>query len=263
MIGILDSGLGGLTVIKALQGLLTGYDMVYFGDTARAPYGQRSAEKIIHFSDKAVSFLLSRGATLIVIACSTISSIAATYFQRTYRLPVLNAVEPVVSLSVKRSRSGRIGVIGTSATIVSGAHEAGINAVDPQARVYSSACRLLVPIIEAGRFRRPEVTMIIKKYLHPLKMRNVDTLIMGCNHYTLIRKNIQRKVGKRIALIDPVPTLAESVQQYLLAHEDIERSLGKNSICRYYVSDITDDIKRQAMQVFKCNGMLEMIPMDA
>ncbi len=263
MIGILDSGLGGLSVVKALRALLADHDMVYFGDTAHAPYGDRSPEKIIQFSDQALNFLLRQGATVVVIACSTISSIAAAYFQRTYHLPFIEAVTPVVSLSTETSRRSRIGVIGTSGTVVSRAHASGIKAVYPHAEVYSAACPLLVPIIEAGLLKRPESTMIIKKYLHALKMRNVDTLIMGCNHYTVIKKTIQRKMGKQVRLIDPVPALATSVQQYLVSHDEINRCLGKNSICRYYVSDITDDIKGKAMKIFRCDAALENVSMDS
>jgi glutamate racemase len=259
MIGILDSGLGGLSFVKALKSSLAGYDMVYFGDTARAPYGDRSPEKIIQFSEESLNFLLNQGATVVVIACSTISSIAAAYFQRTYRLPVLEAVTPVVSLSAEASKRGKIGVIGTSGTVASRAHESGIKTINPHAEVYSVACPLLVPIIEAGVMKRPETIMTIKKYLYPLKMSNVDTLIMGCNHYSVIKNTIQRKMGKKVRLIDPVTALAASVQQYLVSHDEINRSLGKNSLCRYYVSDVTDDIKRRAMRVFTCDADLENV----
>jgi glutamate racemase len=263
MIGILDSGLGGLAVVNALKEVLPGYDMLYFGDTARAPYGDRSPETIIHFSDQALNFLLRQGARVVVIACSTISSVAAAYFQRTYRLPFIEAVNPVVSLSLKMFRSGRIGLVGTSGTVVSGAHESGIKAINPHAHVYAVACPLLVPIIEAGLSKRPEAIMIIRKYLHALKMRNVDTLIMGCNHYTLIKKVLQRKMGKQVHLIDAVPALAASVQQYLMSHDEINRSIGKNGLCRCCVSDITNETKQRAVRIFKCNAALENVSVDS
>jgi glutamate racemase len=259
MIGILDSGLGGLSVVKALKTSLAGYDMVYFGDTAHAPYGDRSPGKIIQFSQEALNFLLNQGATVVVMACSTISSVAAAHFQRAYHLPVLEAVSPVVSLSLETSRRGKIGVIGTSGTVMSRAHESGIKAINPHAEVYSVACPLLVPIIEAGVLKRPETIMTIKKYLHALKMRNIDTLILGCNHYSVIKKTLQRKMGKQVRLIDPVTALAASVQRFLASHEEITQNLRKNGLCRYYVSDITDEIKRRAMRIFKCDEDLENV----
>lgn len=257
MIGILDSGLGGLPLVNELQSLLPGYDMVYFGDTARAPYGDRSPETIVQFSEASFNFLLSRGASVVVIACSTISSTAAAHFQRRGLVPVLDAIHPAASASAARTRRNRIGVIGTHRTIASRRHEAAVKAANPEAEVYSMACPLLVPVIEHGSLKRPETVMIIKKYLHPLKTRQIDTLVLGCNHYTLIDRVVQRKVGRRVVLVDSVSCLATSVEQFVRTHADIDAKLGKNGVCRYYVSDMTEEIERRAKRIFHCDGTLE------
>lgn len=257
MIGILDSGIGGLPVVSELQSLLPGYDMVYFGDTARGPYGDLSPETIMQFSEASFNFLVGRGALVIVIACSTISSTAAAHFQKTAPLPVLDAVRPAATVAATRTKRNRIGVIGTQRTIASREHEAGIKAANPEAEIVSAACPLLVPLIENGFLKRPETVMIVKKYVVPLKMRQVDTLILGCSHYRVIGNVVQRKMGKQVTLVDSVAALAASVRQYVKAHADIDRALGKNGRCRYYVSDITDETKRKARQIFHCRGTLE------
>jgi glutamate racemase len=264
MIGILDSGIGGLTVVNALKPLLPGFDMVYLGDTAHSPYGGKSPEKIRQFADRGMNFLANQGAKMVVVACSTISSVAAGHFRHTYDLPVLEAVGPAALAAMNlRARRNTIGVIGTPGTVLSRAHEKKIRKLLPNAVVYAVAAPMLVPLIESGLLKRPETAMIVKKYLHALKIKNVDTLIMGCNHYTVIGKLIQHKMGKRVHLIDSVSVLAQSVRTYVMTHQEIRRSLGKNGFCRYCLSDITDEMKQQARNIFRCNGNLEMVFLDS
>ena len=258
MIGILDSGMGGLTVASALKSLPAGYDMIYFGDTAHAPYGGRSPEKIVQCADRALQFLVQQGVTLVVVACSTISSLAGDHFHRNGSLPVVDAVDSTVSAAVAAAGpAAKIGVMGTLGTVMSLAHERAVKKSLPLATVYNAAAPLLVPMIEAGWLKRPETTMAVKKYLHPLKTRQIDALILGCNHYAVIQKIIQRKIGKRVHLVDSVSCLTHGVRQYLATHEDLDRELPRNGFCRYFFSDLTAEMERTAKRVFHCSGPLE------
>lgn len=258
MIGLLDSGIGGLTVANALQSVLAEYDMIYYGDTACAPYGGRSPEKIMQYAERSLQFLVEQGAIVIVVACSTISSLAGDHFRRTCPLPLVDAVTAAASTAATASSaSAKIGVIGTSGTVKSLAHAKAVRQHLPQAKVYSVAAPLLVPMIEAGWLKRPEFSMALKKYLHPLKQKQIQTLIMGCNHYAVIKNMVQRKIGKRVQLVDSAFCLAHSLRDYLAAHEDVHRRLARNGICRYFFSDLTADLAQAAKRFFHCSRPLE------
>ena len=193
MIGIFDSGVGGLTVARAVMKQIPGYDIVYFGDTAHTPYGTKSAETVIGYTINNIEFLLSQGAELIVIACNTASSVATARVLERFSVPIFEVITPAVELAVQTSKNLNFGIIGTRATITSGIYEKKIIENQPQARVYSAACPLLVPLVEEGWLNKAETAMIVKKYLQPLKTRQIDTLILGCTHYPLLKKVIQRK----------------------------------------------------------------------
>ncbi|MBW1747843.1 MAG: glutamate racemase, partial [Deltaproteobacteria bacterium] len=215
MIGIFDSGIGGLTVVKSLMEELPGYNMIYFGDTARTPYGSKSPETVVRYALENTDFLLKQGAKLIVMACNTASSVAADRVAENYDIPIFEVVTPATEQAVKISNTLTIGVIGTRATVKSGIYEHKIMALKPDAKVYSAACPLLVPLVEEGWMKKPETVMIIKKYLHPLKVRQIDTLILGCTHYPLLKDKIQRKIGKRVHIIDSSIAIAENVKFFL------------------------------------------------
>ncbi|MEA1901260.1 MAG: glutamate racemase, partial [Thermodesulfobacteriota bacterium] len=183
MIGIFDSGIGGLTVVKAIMENLFGYDIIYFGDTARTPYGTKSSETVKKYALENTEFLLSKGAKIIVIACNTASSVATESVAENFDIPIFEVITPAVELSINTSHKPCIGIIGTRATVKSGIYEKKIKKMNPHARVYSKACPLLVPLVEEGWLNKPETKMIVKKYLHPLKVRQIDTLILGCTHY--------------------------------------------------------------------------------
>ncbi|MDP7416500.1 MAG: glutamate racemase, partial [Desulfobacterales bacterium] len=183
MIGVLGSGIGGLTVVRELIKQLPEYDLIYLGDTARAPYGDKSPETVTRWALRNTGFLLDKGATLLVTACNTISSIASETVSKRYDLPVFEVITPGVERALSYSKKLMIGVIGTRTTIESGIYEEKIKQMSPEAKVYSMACPLLVPLVEEGWIKKPETTMIIKKYLHPLKAKQVDTLILGSTHY--------------------------------------------------------------------------------
>jgi glutamate racemase len=259
MIGIFDSGIGGLTVVKSLMEELPGYNMIYFGDTARTPYGSKSPETVVRYALENTDFLLKQGAKLIVMACNTASSVAADRVAENYDIPIFEVVTPATEQAVKISNTLTIGVIGTRATVKSGIYEHKIMALKPDAKVYSAACPLLVPLVEEGWMKKPETVMIIKKYLHPLKVRQIDTLILGCTHYPLLKDKIQRKIGKRVHIIDSSIAIAENVKFFLDAHPEVDKQLSKNNAFRLFVSDITEQFEKTARATLKRNVHLEHV----
>jgi len=238
---------------------LPGYDIVYFGDTARTPYGTKSAETVVSYSLENTDFLLKNGAKIIVMACNTASSVAADHVAETYDVPIFEVVTPATEEAVKRSRKRVIGIIGTRATIKSGIYEKKIKAMVPSSKVYSVACPLLVPLVEEGWLKKPETTMIIKKYMHPLKIRQIDTLILGCTHYPLLKEKIHRKIGKKVTIIDSSIAVAEKVRSFLDAHSEINQALGRKGTFRLFVSDITDQFKKTARDTLHRKVFLEHV----
>jgi len=259
MIGIFDSGIGGLTVASAFREKLPGYDIIYFGDTARTPYGTKSPESVISYSLKNAEFLISQGAKMIVIACNTASSIAAGAIAHKFDIPLFEVISPAVNLSIQSSRNSQIGVIGTRATIKSNIYEQKILQANPNARVYSVACPMLVPLVEEGWFKRPETRMIVKKYLHPLKVRQIDTLILGCTHYPLLKNIIQIKIGKRVNVIDSAKGVVEDVRRFLKNNPKVDDTLTKNREHKIFVSDITEQFEKTAKVTLKRNVVLEHV----
>jgi glutamate racemase len=259
MIGIFDSGVGGLTVARAIMQQTPGYDIVYFGDTARTPYGTKSAETVIGYTVRNIEFLLSRGAKLIVIACNTASSVATAPVLKQFSVPIFEVITPAVELAVQASKNLNFGIMGTRATITSGIYETKIIENQPQARVYSVACPLLVPLVEEGWLDKAETAMIVKKYLQPLKTRQIDTLILGCTHYPLLKKVIQRKIGKRVHLIDSSISVSNSVNAFLAANSQIDRRLGRNGHLTLFVSDVTDQFKKIAEMTLKTKITFEAV----
>ena len=259
MIGIFDSGLGGLTVARAVMDALPGYDMVYFGDTARTPYGAKSAATVEKYALEDTQLLLDRGATIIVIACNSASSVATESIVKAFNVPVFEVITPAVDLAVSITKTAAIGVIGTRATITSGIYEKKIVEKSPRTRVYSIACPLLVPLVEEGWVKKPETAMITKKYLHPLKTKPIDTLILGCTHYPILKKTIQQKIGKNVKVIDSATAVAQSVQQYISTDTDMAAGLTTGGQTRFFVSDVTAQFKKTAQLILNRNIRLEHI----
>jgi len=259
MIGIFDSGIGGLTVVRALMQQLPGYDFVYFGDTARTPYGTKSPETVVAYALEDTRFLIGKGAKLVVMACNTASSVATDAVKGRYNVPVFDVITPAVRRSLKVSRTGRIGIVGTRATINSNVYRDMLETEDPAVKVFSNACPLLVPLVEEGWLRKPVTSMIVKKYLHPLKTRQIDTLILGCTHYPLLEGIIQRKIGQRVKIIDSSVGVADTVKTFLKAHPDIDRQMGRSGQSSLYVSDITDQFTTIARTTLKRNVSLELV----
>lgn len=259
MIGIFDSGVGGLTVARAIMEQIPGYDIEYFGDTAHTPYGTKSVETVIGYTIKNIEFLLSRGAQLIVIACNTASSVVTGPILERFSVPIFEVITPAVERAVEASRNLNFGIIGTRATVTSGIYEKKIIETRPQARVYSVACPLLVPLIEEGWLNKAETAMIVKKYLKPLKNRQIDTLILGCTHYPLLKKVIQRKIGRRVHLIDSSVSISNSVKTFLASNSEIDRQLGRNKRFTISVSDVTDQFKKIAQMTLKTEITFECV----
>jgi glutamate racemase len=257
MIGVFDSGIGGLTVLKALIQNLPDYDFIYFGDTARAPYGTKNQNTVIDYILEGIEFLLSLGVKVVVLSCNTVASLAINSVQTRFNVPVMEFITPAVKLAVKTSRYQRIGLIGTPATVMSGAYEKKIHNENPATQIYSAACPLLVPLIEEGWHRKPETKMIVKKCLIPLKTRQIDTLILGCTHYTLLTATIQAKAGRQVNLIDPACCIADSLKTFLAKHGEVDKALSKNSILRIIMSDVTARVKKLAGSILKRN-----VPID-
>lgn len=251
MIGVFDSGIGGLTVVRALLDRLPDHDITYLGDTARTPYGSKSAATIVKYSLKNTEFLLRQGARFIVIACNTASSYAFEAVRDQFKLPVFEVIGPGAHLAVKRSRRRRIGVIGTRATIASGVYEVKIKQERPDTRVYTAPCPLLVPLVEEGWICKPETAMIVRKYLHPLKTRQIDTLILGCTHYPVLRDVIQRKIGARVALVDSAEAIAEQVATFLDAPPPGQAPTCKSRRLTVFVTDVAEQFRKTAQLILR------------
>ncbi len=259
MIGIFDSGLGGLTVARAIMDALPGYDIVYFGDTARTPYGAKSASTVEKYALEDTDLLLDRGAKIIVIACNSAASVATDSIVKTFHVPVFEVITPAVETAISMTKTGAFGVIGTRATIASGIYEKKIIEQRPDARVYSLACPLLVPLVEEGWMKKPETAMIVKKYLHPLKTKPIDALILGCTHYPILKKTIQQKIGKGVKAIDSATVVAQSVKQHIDTHPETAAMLSTGGETRFLVSDVTDQFKKTAQMILNRNVRLEHI----
>ncbi len=259
MIGIFDSGLGGLTVARAIMQQLPGYDVIYFGDTARTPYGSKSPATVAGYALENTEFLIGEGAKIVVVACNSASSTGTDHLEEKYDLPIFEVISPAVDLSLDVSKKYQIGVIGTRATVNSGIYEKMIKKKMPDAKVYSASCPLLVPLVEEGWFKRPETSMIIKKYLFPLKVRQIDSLILGCTHYPLLKDIIQRKVGKRVNIIDSSFAVATRIKAYIDQHMEMDNVLTKNGNTRFFVSDITEQFEKIAQSVLHKQIHLEHV----
>jgi len=251
MIGVFDSGFGGLTILRAFVGYknkdrgpsLGGYDYVYLGDNARTPYGNKSEEVIYNYTAEAVNFLFKAGCRIIVVACNTASAKALRRIQREWlpeRYPdrkVLGVLIPIAEAAAETTRTGRIGIIGTRATIESGAYERELNKLKPGLEIFSRPAPLLVPLVEEEWLGKPETRMILKKYLRPFKVKRIDTLILGCTHYEFLYKDTVRIMGKNCKVLDSPGIVADKFLKYLARHPEIETKLSKNKKRIFYTTD--------------------------
>ena len=234
-IGVFDSGVGGLTVVKELIAQLPGEDLIYFGDTARVPYGIKSQETVIKFSIENILFLLKQDVKLICVACNTVSSFALPVIKNHFKIPIVGVIVPAVREAVYATQNKKIGVIGTRGTIRSRAYEDEIKALDPKIKVTALSCPLFVPFAEEGLLEGSAVLEVAKNYLKPLKEARVDTVILGCTHYPLLKPVIRRVLGPEVKLIDSAKQVAMEVKRILSAENILSKARkGKR---RFYVSD--------------------------
>jgi len=214
-LGVFDSGIGGLTVARALFERLPHEAVVYFGDTARVPYGPKSPETVRRYSAEILTYQLGRGVKAVVVACNTSTAHALEHLRAHAPVPVVGVIEPGARAAAAASRSGKIGVIGTAGTVASGAYERAIKAVRPDATVVSAACPLFVPLVEEGWFDHPAAELIAREYLEPLRRAGVDVVVLGCTHYPLLKPLLQRVLGAGVRLIDSAAETATEVVQEL------------------------------------------------
>lgn len=241
-IGVFDSGIGGLTVLKALAEALTAEDFIYLGDTARLPYGTKSSEVIIRYSRENTEFLLAKGIKMLVVACNTASAVALAEIARHTVVPVVGVIEPGAEAAIKASRNGKIGVIGTEATIASGAYTRAIQALRPRAEIYTRACPLLVPLVEEGWTDNDIAERTVAFYLESLKSSGIDTLLLGCTHYPLLRGVFERILGPSVRIVDSAEATAAAVRARLAALRLARpRGVGSQS---YFVTETPDRFVR-------------------
>jgi glutamate racemase len=235
-IGIFDSGIGGLTVARAIYERLPHEDTIYFGDTARVPYGPKSPETVRRYSLEILNWLVGQGVKAVVIACNTSTAHALDTLRAASPVPVVGVIEPGARAAVKASRGGPIGVIGTAGTIGSDAYKRAIRSLAPAARVEQRACPLFVPLVEEGWFDHPATELIAAEYLAPFRQAGVDTLVLGCTHYPLLKPLLQRVMGAGVTLIDSAQETAAELAR-VLEVKGLAAADGRPPVHRFVVSD--------------------------
>jgi len=246
-LGVFDSGIGGLTVAAALRELMPSENIFYIGDTARVPYGGKSQQTIERYASEITGLLLAERAKMIVVACNTASALAVPKLEEELKIPVIGVIEPGARAAAAATRNGHVGVIGTRATVYSRAYERAIHAINPDIRVSSQPCPMLVPLIEEGWLDDTITDQVIRRYLEKLVRADVDTLVLGCTHYPLLKEALQRFAGPEITLVDSAHNCAAAVKK-LLAKEDLAadvEQLGKLDVA---LTDRSDGFLRVAEQ---------------
>lgn len=236
-VGIFDSGVGGLTVLRELTRVIPQEDTIYFGDTARVPYGTKSPETVTRYAHEITSFLIRRDIKLLVVACNTASAVALPSLKRSFPIPVVGVIEPGARRAVEVSRNGRIGVIGTAGTIRSSAYTRAIKRLNPEAEVLTKACPLFVPLAEEGWVDNQVARLTAYNYLQELKDAGVDTLVLGCTHYPLLKPLIAEVMGDGVILVDSAAETALTVAG-ILGQKNLLRPSSEIGNHHYYVSDI-------------------------
>jgi len=235
-VGIFDSGIGGLTVARAIYDRLPHESTIYFGDTARVPYGPKSPETVERYSREILHWLLAQGVKAVVVACNTATAHALRALTAESPVPVIGVIRPGAAAAVDAARGGTIGVIGTAGTIGSHAYAHAIQALRAEARVVEQACPLLVPLIEEGWFDHPATELVAREYLAPLKTAEVRALVLGCTHYPLLKPLLARILGGNVTLIDSAEKTAEALEVTLRA-EGLQAPAGAIASHRFAVSD--------------------------
>jgi glutamate racemase len=268
-IGVFDSGIGGLTVVKALRDLLPGEKIFYLGDTARVPYGGKSASTVERYSLEIAEMLMEENAKTVVVACNTASSVALAKLEKHLPVPVIGVIRPGARAALATTRNGHVGVIGTRATIKSGAYERELRALNPQVRVSVCACPLLVPLIEEGWLDDELTDRVIARYLGPLVHQGIDTLVLGCTHYPLLVHAISRALPKTVSLVDSARNCAMEVKK-LLVQSHLSAPAGNSAGLDIALTDAPDiflSVARRALRLeignVQLREMLHSAPIPA
>lgn len=252
-IGVFDSGVGGLTVMREIMRQIPNESIIYFGDTARVPYGNKSKETVTRFSRQIVHFLKSHQVKTIVVACNTASAYALDELEKECDIPIMGVVKPGAKAAVEATRNGKIGVIATEATIGSGIYSHYIKELKSSATIYGKACPLFVPLVEEGLWEDPVTEEIARRYLAELIDNDIDTLILGCTHYPLIRSTVRKVIGEQVTLVNPAYETAIELRRVLadngLLREEAPK-LGENQY-QFYVSDMAEKFKVFANSIIK------------
>jgi len=235
-IGIFDSGVGGLTVFQATRRLLPGEELLYLGDTARVPYGTKSPETVKRYAGQAAAFLVGERVKMLVVACNTASSVAIDVLCERFQLPVIGVIGPGAARAVELTRSGRVGVIGTEGTVQSGAYTRAIQRRDPRIEVFSVACPLFVPLAEEGWAGHAVARLCAEEYLAPLIAQRIDTLVLGCTHYPLLKQTLQQVLGPDVLLVDSAEATAQQIAALLNQRNELRtRAMAPP---RMFVTDV-------------------------
>jgi glutamate racemase len=250
-IGIFDSGFGGLTVMKAIRTLLPHENIIYFGDTARLPYGTKSRETILRYSVENASFLIEQGIKILVVACHTACSFALEELKEKFDLPIVGVTTPMIEQVHRLSPRGKIAILGTHGTIASGSYQNAIQKIFPSAEVSALACQLLVYLVEEGYVNHPVTTTLIQEYLLPLKDKNIDTVVLGCTHFPLLQHQIEQALDPTIHVIDPAKFCAEFLQK-LLKEKNLLNLDQKPGRYRFFVSDAPEKFRKLGNSFLGC-----------
>lgn len=249
MIGVFDSGVGGLTVLSHLLKDHPQYNYIYLGDNANVPYGNKSPEIIYGYSQKAVDFLYSKGCKLIIIACNSASAQALRRLQQEYipakypELKILGVIRPITEKIVSLNKINRVGIIGTKATVNSNIYNDEINFLNSKIEIFQKPTSLLVPLIEEGWLKKPETKMILKKYLRYFKVKKIQALVLACTHYPFLLKDIKNIIGKSCLVFDPGEVVSNSLGDYLKRHPEIKLSKKNKNNCVFYTTDNPEKFK--------------------
>jgi len=235
MIGIFDSGVGGLTVVKEIFKYLPNYQIIYFGDSARLPYGTRGAGFVRKYSGKITNWLLNKNAKIIIVACNTASSLAADSLKERFKgIPIFEMINPAVEGAIAATKNNKIGIIGTRGTINSGVYQRKFFEANPSVKIFSQPCPLLVPLVEEGMLDDSVTIEILKRYINPLKEKGIDTLVLACTHYPLLKKIIEETIDSGIKVVNPAEILAGQVKKYI---EENKIKMKKGSGHKFFFSD--------------------------
>ncbi|MBU9738811.1 glutamate racemase [Diplocloster agilis] len=267
-IGVFDSGVGGLTVVREIMRQIPQERIVYFGDTARVPYGNKSKDNIIRYSRQIIRFLRTQNVKAIVVACNTASACALEEIRPELDLPIIGVIKPGAKAAAGTTRNGRIGVIGTESTVNSQLYTDFIHDLNPDIRVIGKACPLFVPLVEEGWLKDPVTEEVARRYLEDMKQADVDTLILGCTHYPLLRSTVGKVMGAQVTLVNPAYETALELKE-LLQREGIAAESAPDSTQeawpehRFFVSDLADKFKDFANSILACEiSRIRQIPIE-